>query len=403
MVGVRCRLVVAACLCLPDGSSAEAQAVPSSFVTRDSVGVRIVDSEMPDTTQPALWTFSEKPLLAVGEVEGDEHYLLNHVAAPHIIEGGRLLLGNAGAELRWYDEQGRFVKAVGKKGDGPGEFRSITAIHEVNDTAVLVADGWNNRITVLRGDGKVVTTYQVQGETVEGVLDDGRLVGRTGGGWSMGEQGRPGVAETTTAIHVISDEGRRVDTVVAMPGPVWWAEQGGGARFRVRPIPWTTSTVYAVGGQEVAVGWTGRREVRVYDAEGSLLRIIRWSGRSTPITGDDIERQVSLAPKAERPAMRRQLADMDLPKAKPEFSRLLIDDVGNLWVAGAETRPGGERRWLVFNRGGVSEGYVDSPPRFRLAEVVGDQALGVFFDEFDVEQVRVYDLKGFGGRASDSS
>jgi hypothetical protein len=62
--------------------------------------------------------------------------------------------------IRVYDETGTFQRSIGEKGNGPGEFQRITALH-AHDGQLLVADQRQARITALSPAGTVQTTYQL--------------------------------------------------------------------------------------------------------------------------------------------------------------------------------------------------------------------------------------------------
>lgn len=76
--------------------------------------------------------------------------------------GGTLvLLDRRQAQVRFYDTTGRHVRSVGRRGAGPGEFRSPTALAVAPNKTVLVHDLATARFTILRADGTVERTIPV--------------------------------------------------------------------------------------------------------------------------------------------------------------------------------------------------------------------------------------------------
>jgi hypothetical protein len=62
--------------------------------------------------------------------------------------------------IKIYDRQGKFVKAIGREGGGPGEFQTIDDIHWCGfDNHLYVADRRNNRIAKFSADGTFVTAF----------------------------------------------------------------------------------------------------------------------------------------------------------------------------------------------------------------------------------------------------
>jgi hypothetical protein len=75
-----------------------------------------------------------------------------------------------------FDFQGKFLRAVGRKGQGPGEFATPTGIGLTGDGGFAVADRDNNRIQLFGPDGKFVRSVAVKETRVADVLViDGRF------------------------------------------------------------------------------------------------------------------------------------------------------------------------------------------------------------------------------------
>lgn len=88
------------------------------------------------------WTLSEAPLLEIGVREGEEAYQLHRVRGSVRLEDGRIVVLNAGSqELRYFDPDGRFLGAVGGRGEGPGEFQSPAGLRRDADGGLQVWDG----------------------------------------------------------------------------------------------------------------------------------------------------------------------------------------------------------------------------------------------------------------------
>ena len=55
------------------------------------------------------------------------------------MNNGQIVVANAGSsQLLWYDEHGEFLAAIGRKGDGPGEFTNMYGLYRcAGDTLVV--------------------------------------------------------------------------------------------------------------------------------------------------------------------------------------------------------------------------------------------------------------------------
>ena len=102
------------------------------------------------------------------------------------LRDGRILFAEGGSgALKFFDSQGAFLRSLGRTGDGPGEFRSLYRVAELEDGRLAVLDPLLRRVTVFSADGGLEETYQVfrrfdeTGRRVDpyGFLADGTLVG----------------------------------------------------------------------------------------------------------------------------------------------------------------------------------------------------------------------------------
>jgi len=101
----------------------------------------------------ATWTVSREPLLSIGGLSGDSLYELSRAESAVRLSNGDLVIANRGSfQLRWYDARGRFVRAVGRRGQGPSEFRSLQVYSGAADT-VLALDHSNRRALRFAADG----------------------------------------------------------------------------------------------------------------------------------------------------------------------------------------------------------------------------------------------------------
>ncbi|MBW3569577.1 MAG: hypothetical protein KY467_00600, partial [Gemmatimonadetes bacterium] len=168
--------VLAASACR-DGAASASDAPP-----RDSAGVRIVQSARPAWGDQRPWTVQPEPALQIGTVDGPAEHQLTGVTGAVRLAGGGIVVANGGAqELRFYDGQGRLVRAVGRAGGGPGEFQTLDALVPYRGDSVAAWDTRQRRLSVFGADGglgRVLTVQQVQGVSalLRGALHDGSVV-----------------------------------------------------------------------------------------------------------------------------------------------------------------------------------------------------------------------------------
>lgn len=105
------------------------------------------DSAPPAATPPA-WTISAEPVVSIGVAEGDPAVELHRATGAVRLADGTIVVANSGtAELRLFDSAGAYVRAVGRRGSGPGEFRGTLTVYSQGG-AVVVHDSGNDRYSV---------------------------------------------------------------------------------------------------------------------------------------------------------------------------------------------------------------------------------------------------------------
>src|SRR5690606_28856279 len=101
------------------------------MTTRDSVGVRVVEhQQVAESEQPTrVARIDERPSVIIGGASAEANHELYRVRGAAALVSGRLVVAVAGSyELRYYDQTGKFLLRTGGQGNGPGEFRAVTAL-----------------------------------------------------------------------------------------------------------------------------------------------------------------------------------------------------------------------------------------------------------------------------------
>jgi hypothetical protein len=114
---------------------------------------------VPSLAQQA-WRVTEHPVLRIGVMEGDPNYQLNHITGALRLSDGRIVIAND-YQLRFYDANGRHLRTVGGRGDGPGEFRTLEITLGRGDT-ILAWDNLRFRLTRFdsQGNRSSIQTYE---------------------------------------------------------------------------------------------------------------------------------------------------------------------------------------------------------------------------------------------------
>lgn len=399
-------LAVALAACAPGADDA----VTARSSVRDSAGIRIVESALPEWTAESAWRLADTPILDMGRLDGPEETQFFGVSAGTRMADGSLVLGSGGShDLRRFTAEGEHVWTTGREGDGPGEFTGLALVAAGPGDTLLTYDWRQGRFSRFAPDGTFVDSRPLEGPGesgfafVESLLPDGGAVfswrefGRDGGPPQEGE-----VSRDTLSVRVIEPSGGPArelgrfpgdETVVLQSGPT----EGGGFRISIGSSPFGRSTVLSAGASGVWVGDTDRFELFRYGPTGQLQDIVRRA--FDPVVVDDAlidraidEELLDAADDNERRMTRRRWESVPVPATLPAYEAILVDRPGNVWVQQFEIPGASERTWSVFTPDGVWLGDTAFPDRFRPFEIGTDYVLGRFGDELDVEHIQLWEL-----------
>ena len=415
-------VALAALACQQDDQPLESPtALPS--VTRDSAGIRITENGRPPEGSRLPWRIGPEPTLSIGELEGEESYMLHQVGRIARLSDGRVVVANRGSsEVRMFDASGDHLVSWGGQGEGPGEFLSLTHVAPWPGDSIVAWYSPGLGISVFDSDGSYGRSFTLRSGVAESWLAP-----------------RPIAARADGTILSISDP-EAADTAVV---DIWDADGALYASLGTHPhrevIVTTNERGYnelslPVYGRELVTGqWrdlvvashTTRYEIRAFRDDGTLSRIVRREHVPRATTEADreayveeelarIEEQLARAaslPGLEGVEIRARMSSMrgeegrklfgstPLAATFPAFSTILSDAAGNLWVREydfpREERPA--PLWTVFDPEGRVLGFIETPEGLRIGQIGEDYILGHIQDELEVEYVQVWPLERSGG------
>jgi hypothetical protein len=375
------------------------------FAAWDSAGVQIVESRASSGLGHAARSVDEVPSLEIGLEDGPPEYQFSQVEGVLRLPDGRIVVADGGSrEIRFFDGEGRFQSASGRRGDAPGEYRQIIALGYGPGDSIWVFDYGNRRFTVLTDAGEVVRTLTLDptlaNVSAVGRLTDGSFVVREF--WSAGGDAgaiRLGLVRDPAAVARYAPDGARIDTIAMFLGREVFVGTEEGRGVMSTPL-FAHITSAAVHGDEVFIGDQQNFEVGVYSPDGVLRRIIRLPDIDLRVARDDIERAIeqrlARVPEEQKVRMRAQLEAMDVPATRPAYGRLLVDSEGALWTGDYAPYPEDPVLWRVFDGGGRLVVALQVPERFRIFDIGTDWIIGVWRDDLDVERIRLYHLRKDG-------
>ncbi len=370
---------------------------------RDSAGIAIVENPSPDDSAANTWWSLDGPLVDIGGGGNDAHSLYRVTAALRLADGRIAVANNGSSELRYFTKDGVPAGIAGRAGEGPGEFRSLTALAHDGDS-VLVFDFSLRRLSVYADTGRFVRSLQLGAESPAifiARLPDGSIIGSP----SLTGPAPPGSLQSglmrpDQLFARYTADGQRLDSIGRFPGPERFVQvNGDGGRItsiNISMPPFARMGFFLAQGPNLVVALQDSPEIRIFGEDGKLQRILR-TGRApqevTPaLVHDWIESMVrDLAPDQQQ-QLRTRNEGMPVPKEVPAYGEVRADSAGRLWVADYAHYRETAKYWTVYDREGRVQARLSVPDRFRPLDIGRDWVLGLAMDQDNVEHVQLFTI-----------
>ncbi len=368
-------------------------------VVRDSAGIQIVDNG--DREPEGNWRLLQPPLLTLGAQDSSDPAGLFRVVAAVRFADGRIVVANAGTtQLKFYGRDGRFLHSAGRAGSGPGEFREIDKLLVLAPDSLLVFDGALERLSVFDARRSYARLFHFDAAidpivVPSGVFADGVLLALKG--THMVALTRQGVNVDSALILRFDRNGAFVDSLGRF-AENWRYRKVAGDLRTVLPVPLAPRGQLVLGGDGYCAATGETFSLQCFDAHGSLRRIIRLDYRAATVTDAMVRRYYEnlrprLSPNARR-AYQRLQQEIPRPAQLPALANVRVDSQGDYWMLECPDplAPPAAESWRVFSPDGQFLDRVSMPPRFSPLQIGTDFVLGSWFDDLDVEYIRLYCL-----------
>ncbi len=387
---------------LTSGSATSAlQDLPASQV-RDSAGIRIVENARPADDSRLPWRIGPEPSVSIGEVTGEEAYLLHGADDAVMLPDGRIVVANTGtSEIRVFDAAGMHQATWGRAGAGPGEFTALAGVASWAGDSIAAWDSRAHTIAVFDSEGTLGRSFvlEADGRPSEPrmALDGGTVLGRsvdsgaTGPGYRR-EQISYELRDADGGVHVSLGVHPGREAFLNMDGP-----------FPVFGLlPFSRTVWEARWGDLIILTPDDHYEIRAHARDtGALARIVRRDYTNRAPTRAEVDEAIDDAldrtnlTGEQLESTREGYKAMPLVESFPAFRALLVDALDHLWVREA-TLPGMDRPaplWTVFNPEGRVLGFIETPEGLTVLEIGADYLLGQTEDDLGVESVQVWALE----------
>jgi hypothetical protein len=289
---------------------------------------------------------------------------------------------------------GSVVRRIGRRGDGPAEFRYISTVQILPGDSLLVYDQGLNRVTVFSPhEDQVAYTINLSEKSrkappywMRKLPEQQALLAAYREPFSA--SGNPGSdvnrKEVLALLQVDGSVSR--DSLVVFPAQEFLVARRGGM-VSVGQSPFGRRSVFGVGARgRIYIGWTDTLGLDVYSPEGRRIDGFRESTASPEVTSSDVrEVEAKLGPEF------RRVLDSSVPETWPAVRSFLVDDRDRLWVTLTGERKKGETG-MVFSRSGARLATLHIPEELDIRVVRNGLVYGVEKDGDDIPRVVIHRL-----------
>ena len=379
--------------------------------TVDSAGIRITTINTPPSALDE-WTLAPTSDLTLTGAETGDSAAFAHIGSVRWLNDGRIVVVDAAANrLLLFDASGKLVRTLGRRGEGPGEFRNVGSLTVMSGDTLLTFDGSLRRLTVWHPDVGYVRSVRVGGTSLESWPVDAWL-------WqgskivvlqlsvTARDSIPPGAGvrrwPMRARLTLQDTSGNALASSPQFDGMYTGIYEGGDTR-----LPFSNQPFAAVARDRAYFG-SGASFALSY-LNGDFVRAgeIRWPAQHEDLTQTEVD-----GVKAEAMALaagrlppdelaKRFAMNFDsqiLPKERPPIGRVFVDDEDQPWVERFEATRLGSRlqragdRWTVLSPDGDPVARLKIPGGTRLEDVRGTRALLVVRDSLDVQTIAVREI-----------
>lgn len=322
---------------------------------------------------------------------GDSVVFASLIGATRLSDGTIVAADPVTPAILYFDRSGKVTAVTGRRGGGPGEFRSIRWIGQCARDTVFAFE--QAKLQVFTSRGKVVRSIDAGGHLPGQVFCNrsGVIAAVGAGDWEV--SGAPGIRRVTASSWTFGTDGNHLNemgdvpvTDAAWDGAVW---QG---------VPLGRQMFMTLDGNDVIMG----------NAESSMLSVFLPSTGWQPgpnlgsienreATEDEIDAGIltllALAPRRHAKGLHDRFKRLPRPKTMPAYHRLMSDGSGRVWAQLSVVGTSPTRlRWVDRRSGKVGDLTIAAP--LIVQEVGRDYILAIEELPSGAQRVVEYALSG---------
>jgi hypothetical protein len=305
------------------GAFLPAQTPPWKGTVSVENGVTVVKNPKKPAYGDGAITLEEE--LSIGKPGGEPNYQFSRLWYLAVDDEENIFaMDQADSQVKVFDKKGAFLRAIGKKGEGPGEFLHPNNIFLTPQRELVVEDYIRN-LTYFSIEGKYLRTVSTVRIFPIGMELDasGRMIALR----NIPDPEKPG---KELDLYDPSLDFRKTLATFPQPKP-----DPSLIRLFLPDVRWAL-----LANGNLVVASREEYEIEIFDLEGKLIRKIIRDCDFVKITDEDVRQKVPKMPEGRK---------LVVPKYFPAVRSLMADDEGRVYVGTYEKSSGGAFLHDIFD------------------------------------------------------
>lgn len=372
---------VAAC----SSSSPEIE-IPEDIANMDHVAVYSADD-------PPLYSDVQfEPLHVFGDTDEFFFSFMNEIAVDD--HGNVFIADNTEGVIRVFNSDGDYIQTLGSKGEGPGEFNSISHIL-IRNNKLYGMDSMQRRITVFNLDNFSLANSLNPGEGDTGMasmpgmflpLEDGNFL-QIFNSFRQNDDDNSSYEHTLVGA-ILNDEGAMMRDSVFTPESGSMLLIQSDEMIMIRSMPYQRQAAIAFGPDNtINYGYTNRAFIQVFDYEGNYLRAIYYDQPNPSLNRSEL-----LDRYRDNEPLYDELRKQNLPETMPVFKDLVVDDKHQFWIR-MENNDNETDEWWILGREGERLAVFEWPSDKRIRYVKDNAMYTIEENELGVRETIKYSIE----------
>jgi hypothetical protein len=266
-------------------------------------GVLIVKNPKEPMYEEGVFQLEDE--LSIGEESGSNEYIFSEISDITVDDKGRIYaLDPSEAHIKVFDKDGKYLRTIGREGQGPGEIGAPRSVFITCHKEIMVPDMINRRLTFFSLEGEFIRNISTAKTSLRStrVDSEGNIVGVV-------------LIEEESWRHELNkfdSDMKYIFSFTSVPAP-------SPTRFNtfMPRLRWTLTN-----NDQVVCGYPQKYEISFFNMKGEAIRKIIKDYEPVEINKVEIERLKKIS----------NTINVIKLKYKSAYQELTVDDKGNIFV-----------------------------------------------------------------------